>query len=88
MGLTMRVEHRPGALTPRLWAPDQLLGAYGAMRAGRPAYWNLLARTGNLHITHVDNLEGTVDGPSAPPRARASRWRAAYRLKKVAGAYF
>ena len=88
MGLTMRVEHRPGALTPRLWAPDQLLGACGAMRAGRPAYWNLLARTGNLPITHVDNPEGTVDGPSAPPRARASRWRAAHRLKKVAGAHF
>ena len=42
MGLTMRVEHRPGALTPRLWAPDQLLGACGAMRAGKPTYCNLL----------------------------------------------
>lgn len=54
VGAGIRMEHRRGTEAPRLWVPDQVLGADGARRLGRPVYWEALTATGLVSVDRVE----------------------------------
>lgn len=65
IGVGIRMEHRRGTEAPRLWVPDQVLGADGARRRGREEYWNALTATGRVSVDRVETLP---DSANAGPR--------------------
>ena len=53
LGLDPRMEHARGSEVPRLWVPDQVLGAFGARHLGRPEYWEALTGSGPVLIENI-----------------------------------
>lgn len=53
LGLDPRMEHACGSEVPRLWVPDQVLGAFGARHLGRPEYWEALTGSGHVLIEEI-----------------------------------